>query len=791
MLDRSGREVAELRIWSAKRGEASKGDDTPLYEAPPEIAAAFGEQALQLRERERYEFQIFEEGKPSENLSLRDWGGVIQSKISPNAGTIETGDFCGTLPLQVCRADQSSDPIGGGLIEVRSVKMSYREDYRAMLDAIAKKSAALLLDSQSRTQLSLESDWSDDSPLIEQQLEFLRHTLESPEFRTAIDQILRSPHQRLERENEQRRVDQAGKIDRAIVRQLTRGSGDRLPLPTDHPASKQGLTSVPRYVEVARGRNDFDTAENRFVKMILEEFRDFLAGILAHLERGERSAIREPMRKDCEHLSSKLEKILGGEFFSQLSRPSTLPFGSPVLQRKTGYRELYHLWLQFHASSQLQWDGGPEIWHAGARNVATLYEYWLFFEMEQLFRIKFDCDAPLHSLLIENKKGIARMHLKRGTQLQTPVEGTWNQRTERPLKAQFMFNKKFAPQQDRSQQSSWTRGVQPDYTISIWPAEFDIEEAEAHELVVHVHFDAKYRVQELAGFEPPKEGDEALNHSTEAKYADLLKMHAYRDAIRRTGGAYVLYPGNSDHTPLKEFHEILPGLGAFSVKPSISDGSVGMEAVSQFLDQVIEHLSNRTTQYEQLRYHTGETMFLKEDSVPYNAIQLPERDDLRTSRVSPPPEEHKILVVWSKNDAQLSYWQNHEIAHVRLGDRGNKGELAISLELAEVRHLLFRRGKEIFGGLYQLTKSEFKVFTGAELKKKYNITASSPTGIYAVFPVQPDPRFGEQKWPVEGVWNAISKRHERLNPGQSLNPRRSADPRVMSLKELLATQLPE
>ena len=44
-------------------------------------------------------------------------------------------------------------------------------------------------------------------------------------------------------------------------------------------------------------------------------------------------------------------------------------------------------------------------------------------------------------------------------------------------------------------------------------------------------------------------------------------MHAYKDAIRRTGGAYILYPGTDNQNPLKGFHEIIPGLGAFAIRP--------------------------------------------------------------------------------------------------------------------------------------------------------------------------------------------------------------------------------
>ncbi len=55
------------------------------------------------------------------------------------------------------------------------------------------------------------------------------------------------------------------------------------------------------------------------------------------------------------------------------------------------------------------------------------------------------------------------------------------------------------------------------------------------------------------------------------KEPTCLKMHAYRDAIRRTAGAYVLYPGDDQPKTKKGFHEIIPGLGAFAIRPSDID----------------------------------------------------------------------------------------------------------------------------------------------------------------------------------------------------------------------------
>ena len=88
----------------------------------------------------------------------------------------------------------------------------------------------------------------------------------------------------------------------------------------------------------------------------------------------------------------------------------------------------------------------------------------------------------------------------------------------------------------------------------MWPGEITCDQAEREELITHIHFDAKYRVERLFLSDGDMEGDsdEWMSRIEEEeergmyRRADLLKMHAYKDAIRRTGGAYVLYPGTED-----------------------------------------------------------------------------------------------------------------------------------------------------------------------------------------------------------------------------------------------------
>jgi hypothetical protein len=537
--------------------------------------------------------------------------------------------------------------------------------------------------------------------------------------------------------------------------------------------------------------------------MVLTEFWDFLAEVATFLSRNSCEAERpanERLLRETGRLSGMLESLLGRGFFPDVSAPTVVPLGSPTLQRKSGYRELLRFWLQFHAEAQLAWDGGREVYEGGARNVATLYEYWLFFQLEALFRAKFACAEPLHALLVELEAGLPRLKLRRGVALKTPVGGVWSKTAGRQLKAEFQFNRKFTRGHDHTQSGSWTRGVQPDFTISIWPAEFTAVEAEAKELVVHVHFDAKYRVEQARELLGDDADDAAFVEGTEtkdeqrtvAKYADLLKMHAYRDAIRRTAGAYVLYPGNAadsgSNREYRGFHEILPGLGAFAIRPRADGSAEGMETLARFLDDVIEHLANRTTARERVTYHVAEAYELKEDPVPYGALQLSESDIFGSSYRALPPAEHFVVVAWFDSPQQFEWTRKRGIANVRLGRRA--GTWHVPPEIASVRHVLFRsHGGEVARGLWRLRRVGYSVYTDNDLRKT-DYPGVAGGEIYAVFEVEEDPAWIGQVWQGEKVMDAIQVYESAVRHRAVHNlGRTSPYPRVLPLRELLRARV--
>lgn len=178
------------------------------------------------------------------------------------------------------------------------------------------------------------------------------------------------------------------------------------------------------------------------------EFLDFLSDVTAHLTRKaweHDEPQTQRLLRESGRLRGTLELQLARGFFPDVSAPTVLPLGSPVLQHKAGYRELLRFWWQFHAGAQLAWDGGSDVFEAGARNVATLYEYWLFFQLEALFRQRFSCQQPLHALVVSRETVPPQLVLKRGVELRTPIAGVWSKTAGRRLRAEFHFNRKFTP----------------------------------------------------------------------------------------------------------------------------------------------------------------------------------------------------------------------------------------------------------------------------------------------------------------------------------------------------------
>jgi hypothetical protein len=560
-----GSVVARLRIVLASSASSIACID-------PAEARAHGEAEIQLIESGRYEYTVL-----TDDPSLRVRCAPIFKRSALCAdgedwGAIETGTYCGLLRIELVRANTSA-VMALAHVEVRSVKLSYRADYRVMLSDVAERVMGLLYDARAPAQMTLRPAWRDEPRHIQQQVEFLRETLAAPGFQAAVHRVITHPHRQLAAQRESRPIGKPFKFDRRLARQIVMGV-PRVPLSPAHRMHARmwslGVAepSLPAQADVLARRDDLDTLENQFVKFALIAFRDFLARARKLMMAHGGWEVAADRTAQAEH---SLNRLLRAGFFADVSALRIAPFASPVLQRKPGYREVYQIWLRFQANAALHWPAADDIFHAGQRNVAALYEYWLFFQLLDWFCARFDvARPPAQTLLARDRDGLI-CTLRQGTTL-GPIEGA-----RHGLRAQFHYNRIYSA---GDAAGSWTRTLRPDFTFTFW-------RDDQLSAPTHLHFDAKYRLDKAVDLLAALDDENAAGA---AQREDLLKMHAYRDAIHNSAGAYVLYPGNGAPTLMRRGDGLLPSLGAFAVT-SGPDGRVnGMADVAAFLEEVMHTL---------------------------------------------------------------------------------------------------------------------------------------------------------------------------------------------------------
>ncbi|WP_017733698.1 DUF2357 domain-containing protein [Nafulsella turpanensis] len=721
---------------------------------PDSEAAEFGEAPLQLMEGFSYEYKI------EDGYKLQEIPKVVSlSRVNRSTGRITPNIYVGSLVLEVLD-EKASEKKGEFSIEVQSVKADYRKDYRFMLEDITEKCTDLLMQSNSPVTQNFTVDFNEDSQTLYQRFSFVKSIIETPEFHEAIHRIVGAPVTNWAEREEETDIRRAKRIGNSSIRQIA-SSSSRVMLPADH--SLQGkLKSVPAKLRISRKHETVDTPENRFVKHAILSFFQFCADISEQLKKGSRAY------KEAQQMQEVLESMLNHSVFKEVSPPATLALNSPVLQRKEGYREVLRVWLMFDLAAKLVWKGGEDVYHAGKRDVATLYEYWLFFSLLDDFKTVFNIEPTAIGNLIGPTSDGLGLKLKAGRFI--PFKGVYDS-GNRKLNIEFSFNRTFSGNNDYPSGGSWTKNMRPDYTLSIWPAELKASEAEMQELIVHIHFDAKYKIAglyEIIGIEnedPEKEKEEQKQGNY--KRADLLKMHAYRDAIRRTGGAYVLYPGDKS-LQKSGFHELIPGLGAFPIKPSRTDN--GVAELKDFIYEIMEHFLNRASQRERMSYRVYDIHKEKDK----DALNEPIPEFFNEGRTLPPADT-SVLIGFYKDEQHREWIERTGFYNARMNSK--RGSLKLGPAEAGASYLLLHSdGKLETGDIWRITDTGPRVFSKEEMIKKGYPNPNQE--YYLVYKIEKV----ESAAFANAVWNI--RKLEQYKSGRG-----SALPFAVSLTELMRVKV--
>ncbi|GAB2618077.1 DUF2357 domain-containing protein [Belliella aquatica] len=641
---------------------------------------------------------------------------IIQpSQKRPYTGIIAPNIFVGTLYLSL-KKEGVEDPIKKIPLEVQSKKTGYRDDYRDMLEFITEKCTDLLLQINSPVYQNFEPNFEKDisENVLYQRFIFLKSIIGTSEFHEAVHRIVSFPNTKWEEETELKDVRNVRRFSRSAVVELVKGK-NRIKIPSSHPLVTYGLNSVPSKILSSRKVDSVDTPENRFIKYALETFLKFSVEINAKAKKLNRQS---QLSKESEQLVSELENHLYHTIFNEISAPHLLKLNSPVLQRKEGYREVLRVWLMFDLAAKLIWKGGEDVYEGGKKDIATLYEYWLFFKLLEILQHLFQVEPNELQQLISIKDEGLNVNLKQGKF--TALIGIFNS-GNRKFHVQFNYNRSFQGKNEYPKSGSWTTTLRPDYTLSVWPSGISETQAELEEVIVHIHFDAKYKVDNIFQITDQEEGldeEKTANRKGIYKNADLLKMHAYKDAIRRTGGAYVLYPGT---VPIerKGFHEIIPGLGAFPVRPSKKDD--GTKELEVFIKKVIDHFINRASQREKIAlksYEVYKKIPKGEDRIDES---LPEPYGINRTLI---PDDTFVLVGYYKSREHLEWINKEKKYNFRTGT-GN-GSLSLDFQTVSSKYLLLHtKGDQESSMLWKIVSKGPKVYSKADLLKlKYPLPNS-------------------------------------------------------------------
>jgi hypothetical protein len=467
------------------------------------------------------------------------------------------------------------------------------------------------------------------------------------------------------------------------------------------------------------------------------------------------------------------------------------------LQRRSGYRELLRAWLRFHLTAQLSWNFDKDednIFAGGKKDIASLYEYWVFFVLFNTLTNKYgqlstkNPNSWIEGLIVPDRFGLG-LTLQEG---KTRAFEFKYQDAKRPLNIKFYYNRPFVGgriYENNKGAGSYSKSFRPDYTLSIWPDKISQNIAEETESIVHIHFDAKYKVeysfvkeQQLEMVDSVENSDEELVQEIEGiinnskndaqeiekrqiinekikelgyndyndlkgekldellifyksikeeliatnvvtkrekeekegsyKNIDLYKMHAYKDAIRRSGGAYILYPGKTESkTNFQGFHEIIPGVGAFALRPNNEKDA--SENIGNFIDQVIQNLEDVLSQRERMARSAEKVYADKPAKVTSDSKLDSLIRQLGTVEII---DETYVLVGYCK-DEKHKKWISGDKKKMRYNIRFGDG-YEVDGKMAAARYLILYSGKDfLHHEIYKIKPDSAKIYSKDDLKK--------------------------------------------------------------------------
>ena len=456
------------------------------------------------------------------------------------AGFINYGNEIGRSELQLVYnigKEQRHFKLG---YEVLSTKLNYHEHWKKIIEDIEAEYRMLSLDYMKRTFHGFTPDTTGDTPELIWWSIFAK---EQETFIKACRSIIERPRRRLRGYEVYLRADKLKRVPTNIENELA-----------EHRREQAHLYRIEEHIQ------SNDTQENRFLKYALGQIADKYEMLKRRIEAIKNTS--DTLKKEMDSVQKDLTHLKRHQFFRTVGRFKGLTQESLVLQRATGYSQVYRTWNLLRRAYSLN-DG---MYRLQSKDIATLYEIWCFIEVSHIVREQLGIDIDVDHRNRMEMNGVFTWELGKGEHSRILF------RKDGVELAELVYNPKHTEKENDSISMEHlvvpTVPQKPDIVLQL--TKDDIEKG----MKMTYLFDAKYRINDRTNEGVDTPPDDAIN-----------QMHRYRDAIyykdnqnadgklkKEVIGGYILFPGNGD--PLEvakaKFQQSLDevNIGAFPLRPN-------------------------------------------------------------------------------------------------------------------------------------------------------------------------------------------------------------------------------
>ena len=446
--------------------------------------------------------------------------------------------------------------------EVLSTKLNYHDHWKKIIEDIEQEYRMLSLDYMRRTFHGFSPDTSGNTPEI---IWWSVFNNEQKKFIKACKNIIDRPRHRLHGKETYKRADRLTFVPSSIENELAEHRND-----TAH------LYRVEQRVWTN------DTQENRFLKFALGQITAKYETLKKRIEAVKNAS--DVMKEDMQTTLAVLKHLQRNPFFRTVGNYKGMSQESLILQKATGYSQVYRTWSLLRRSYSLN-DG---IYRLQTKDIATLYEIWCFIEVSHIVKEKLhlsDDDIDQRNRMEMN--GLFTWDLGKGEHSRILFKKDGIELAE------LIYNPKSTEHENKSVGIKDlvvpTVPQKPDIVLQLTKS--DLQEG----MKLTYLFDAKYRIdgKDKNGVDVPPE--DAIN-----------QMHRYRDAIyykdyqtdslkKEVIGGYILFPGDGEPTDVavSKFYRTIDkvNIGAFPLRPK---DIYNRQLLEQFIEELIQNKSHET-----------------------------------------------------------------------------------------------------------------------------------------------------------------------------------------------------